>query len=256
MYFFSNYSSTTDGNNKAEQVMVEACKKLYKNGAEQLQRIKQFERQCTFDQAVEIYTDESFMYKIINRALRKLLSFNGFLSTSVNSTVAIKFAKRKSTLSVPVLFEIVINYYYSRLSTRAYADISQISKFKIEQEILFDIGNVFRIDRSAFDQHLSIWKLRLILRSTNEQSLQQFVEHVRNEVGQTNPITMFGELLRRMGEYNKAESHYLRLLSDSSASCDDRPALLNGIGLVYSDKGLHHNSKAPIHSNSPDPIVF
>jgi hypothetical protein len=63
---------------------------------------------------------------------------NGFCSTSRNRDMAIKFAKN-------VLFEIEVDF--QKYPELVLADISSTSHFEEEEEMLFDLVTVFRIEK-------------------------------------------------------------------------------------------------------------
>ncbi len=70
--------------------------------------------------------------------VNKLITMNGFCSTSRNREMAVKFAKN-------VLFDIEVDF--NKHPTLIFADISSTSKFGEEEEVLFDLGTVFRIEK-------------------------------------------------------------------------------------------------------------
>jgi hypothetical protein len=70
--------------------------------------------------------------------VQKLISMNGFCSTSRNREMAVKFAKN-------VLFDIEIDF--EKHPALIFADIATTSQFNEEQEVLFDLATVFRIER-------------------------------------------------------------------------------------------------------------
>ncbi len=63
---------------------------------------------------------------------------NGFCSTSRNRDMAVKFAKN-------VLFDIEVDF--KKYPELVFADISSTSQFEEEEEVLFDLVTVFRIER-------------------------------------------------------------------------------------------------------------
>ena len=64
--------------------MIELCRDFYQNNKQQLAKIERFEKSYTRDQAIAWYTDEGFLYKLLNKALRTedinlLFTFRFFL---------------------------------------------------------------------------------------------------------------------------------------------------------------------------------
>jgi hypothetical protein len=70
--------------------------------------------------------------------VHKLITMNGFCSTSRNREMAIKFAKN-------VLFDIEVDL--KKHPALIFSDISSTSQFGEEEEVLFDLVTVFRIER-------------------------------------------------------------------------------------------------------------
>ncbi|CAF1336750.1 unnamed protein product, partial [Rotaria sp. Silwood1] len=58
----------TDSNGK--QTMLHQCREYYRNNEKELKNIDEFERTYSADQAITWYTKDSFIYKMINKALR------------------------------------------------------------------------------------------------------------------------------------------------------------------------------------------
>lgn len=74
--------------------------------------------------------------------LHKTVAMNGFCATSRNREMAIKFARN-------VLFEIEVDF--EKHPALIFADIADISQFGEEQEVLFDISTVFRIEKVSMN---------------------------------------------------------------------------------------------------------
>ncbi|CAF4414072.1 unnamed protein product, partial [Adineta steineri] len=53
-----------------KQQMLDMRRDYYKNNKHELKKIKEFQKSYTRDKAIEWYTDECFLYKLLNKALR------------------------------------------------------------------------------------------------------------------------------------------------------------------------------------------
>src|SRR5262249_30549541 len=73
-----------------------------------------------------------------------LLSFNNFLSTSMDRQVSLDFVRQSIDISdlVGILFVMKID---SSISSTPFANVSHISYFEGEEEILFSMHSIFRI---------------------------------------------------------------------------------------------------------------
>ncbi|CAF1212100.1 unnamed protein product [Adineta steineri] len=55
---------------QSKQQMLDMCRDYYKQNKPELKKIKEFQQTYTRDKAIEWYTDECFLYKLLNKALR------------------------------------------------------------------------------------------------------------------------------------------------------------------------------------------
>ncbi|CAF3804600.1 unnamed protein product [Adineta steineri] len=55
---------------QSKKQMLDMCRDYYKKNKKELKKIKEFQKTYTCDKAIEWYTDECFLYKLLNKALR------------------------------------------------------------------------------------------------------------------------------------------------------------------------------------------
>ncbi|CAF4046149.1 unnamed protein product, partial [Adineta steineri] len=55
---------------QSKQQMLDMCRDYYKQNKKELKKIEEFQNTYTRDKAIEWYTDECFLYKLLNKALR------------------------------------------------------------------------------------------------------------------------------------------------------------------------------------------
>ncbi|CAF1048993.1 unnamed protein product [Didymodactylos carnosus] len=281
------------GDDASKQEMIQKCREYYSNNTKQQKLIEEFERTYRSNDAIRWYTKQSFVYKLINKALRTedveqmyifrffisdlsenlahefqktfkktdiivrvyrgtrisisesqkikdavgtLISVNGFMSTSRSRQVALMFAgispvnREKQSL----LFEIECDL--SRLKDSVvFADIAEFSAIPDENEILFDIGATFKI--ISVSQNTDIWIVKL--QGTDEEATiaQDYVNLNRKDMEEANVSVLFGCLLTQMGEYEKAQNYFNRLLKDPN----DAPVALlyRNLGDIYYLKGAY-----------------
>ncbi|CAF0879609.1 unnamed protein product [Didymodactylos carnosus] len=191
--------------------MLDCCRYHYRNNPSQLRLIDEFDERYKSEHAISWYTRDSFLYRIINKALRtenidalirlryfiidvctmlklkhdeqqqqqqkskvyrglkltdaeieqlklnigRIISRNGFLSTTPSSTIAEMFAAN-------VIFEIEINKLLSEQNNIIYADISSLSYMQDEEEILFDLGTIFRVISVTYSDNRRLWIVSLV----------------------------------------------------------------------------------------------
>ena len=110
-----------------------------------------------------------------------LLSFNNFLSTSLNRDISKMFAESvlKNSNTTGVLFKVEIDLL---VSGTPYAFVDQNAHFLEEEEVLFSMHAVFRIiEMHETEDH--IWEVRLLFISDNDPQLKEHTDRFRTEVG-------------------------------------------------------------------------
>ncbi|CAF3884087.1 unnamed protein product [Rotaria sordida] len=174
-----------------------------------------------------------------------LLSFNNFLSTSTDRTVAIGFIQEgleSNSKKIGVLFKMNINQSISSSST-PFARINQYSYFKTENEILFSMHTVFRVHQIEEMEHdgIKFWRVKLSLtNASDDQQLSTLIESMREEITGTGWQKM-GFLLWKLGENNKAEQLYNMLLNEASNE-SDKSDCYHCLGMITSDLGQYNEA--------------
>ncbi|CAF1529550.1 unnamed protein product [Adineta steineri] len=192
-----------------------------------------------------------------------LLSFNNFLSTSTNRDVSLCFAPQAATNPdlVGVLFIMSINSTYS---TTPFASVSDVSYFHTEDEVLFSMHTVFRIeDIKPMDGNNHLYQVNLTLTSDNDEDLRTLSDQIRQETfPDEEGWYRLGQLLIKMGQSNKAQEVYEVLLhQDTNES--DKANIYHQLGrikyfqgeyqeaLTFYEKSLAIKQKT-LPSNHPD----
>ncbi|UJR18535.1 hypothetical protein I4U23_005442 [Adineta vaga] len=206
----------------SREKMLDECEKQYRKNNAQRRKIEEFKYNYTPETAIRWYTRDSFLYRLVNKALRSLdmdqinifrpfirdlcaqleqlhkqnqldlpltvfrghgnmtenqfekikrnigtlISFNGFLSTTKDKQVAIDFAGSMTSPNKSILFEIQTNY---NLKNVIFADISQFSDMQSEQEVLFSLCSIFRINDIIDDKENQLSKI--IISATDEDAV-------------------------------------------------------------------------------------
>ena len=259
----------------SREEMLEKCRLYYRDNPKELDNIAKFEREYTSDQAIKWYTNNSFIYKLINKALRtediealytyrfyiidlcrslaehcqmlreygpktklfrgmkmsegdlerlregigKLIVVNGFLSTSRKRTVAKAFAgigaktdgASNSSNLQPIIFEIQIDL--EQHPNIILADVRHLSTHTDEEEVLFDLGAVFKIRAIKYDEVEKYWKCFMTASDEALDIVKEYYDFKQMESEKTNDIEYtFGNLLHEMGERYKSLNYFQHLL--------------------------------------------
>lgn len=134
-----------------------------------------------------------------------LWSFNNFLSTSTTSDVSLGFVRNalNNTEQVGILFRMTIN---PTESTTPFAFVSNISWLKGEEEVLFSMHTIFRIeDIRPLDGNHRMFQVDLTLTSDDDKDLRKLTDCIKEETKGPTALYRLGSLLLKLGESEEAE---------------------------------------------------
>ena len=264
---------------------VEFCRTIYENNPNELNLIRNFDETYSPTEAIWWYTRESFLYRLLNRALRiqnidvlflirffirdmmnqlrqfqcstsirvyrgqlmsidelnqlnhslgEYISINSFFSTSLNRRKALKFLNEDfySNDLHKVLFEIDahanIDHY------KIFANISSMSFYSSEEEILFMLGSIFRLMNIKQEKN-GLWIIQMVLSDNQDENLKILFENIKNEYSGINDqptLLSFGNLLHQMGKYDLAEKYFHRLLNELPEDHVDVSRCYHALGVI------------------------
>ncbi|CAF1640191.1 unnamed protein product, partial [Adineta ricciae] len=186
-----------------------------------------------------VYRGQSLSKKDLNKlkeCSQGLMSFNCFLSTSVDQKVAFAYTESNvhNSDSVGVLFTISVD---TSLNTVPFANIRDLSRFDSEEEILFSMNSVFRIDeiKNIYESG-NIWGISLRLTDDKGPELENLKRSLENEVSEEEPWYRLGVLLTRLGEIDKSEQIYINLLEKTSNGLE-KMSLYHRLGSIKHTQG-------------------
>ncbi|CAF1066184.1 unnamed protein product [Adineta steineri] len=206
-----------------------------------------------------VYRGQGLSQTDFNQLLKTrggLLSFNNFLSTSLDRTVSLAYAE--SNLDNPyligILFQITVN---SLTLLTPFANVRDISYYQEEEEILFSMHSIFRIGEiKQINDNNRFWQVTLTLTGDHDPQLYTLTEQIRAE---TSPHEMgwkrLGQLLIKLGQFDKAQQVYDVLLVQASDH-QERASIYHHLGTVkigqgeypeaiaYDEKSLEINQKS------------
>ena len=204
------------------------------------QQIEQLSSNVSCSNQVILYRGQG-MNNIDFEKLRKskggLLSFNNFLSTSLNSNLASLYADsaRQNPDLTGVRFEIEID---PSMATIPFARVHERSYYEeAEQEILFSMHSVFRIgEMNEIEERL--WHLKLILTNDDDEDLRYLAEFMRNDIDDETEWNRLINLMLKMGEFSKAEEIY-RAIKEPTPTTDamEDVNFQKAMGFISSQKG-------------------
>ncbi|CAF0990058.1 unnamed protein product [Didymodactylos carnosus] len=133
--------------------------------------------------------------ELIKDSIGEFLSMNSFLSTSKDRAIALAYAVSSNEDSVPVLFDIIVD---SRHETKPFADISALSYFQNEQEVLFMLCSIFRIVHIRQDSLSQIWLISLDLCNEDDSDYNELFSYAYNDtIAKSKILLSLSRLLRQ-----------------------------------------------------------
>ncbi|CAF1475934.1 unnamed protein product [Adineta steineri] len=173
------------------------------------EQAKDFQNEFTVYRGQRILPEK---FEKMKKAIGGLISFNSFLSTSLNQDAAMKFANSalEDSSHVAIMFIITIN---PTISSIPYARIEKFSCYHTEEEILFSMPTIFHIsDIKPSDINNRLWNVYLTSTGKSDEQIINLMKHMREEIQGSSPLYQLGALMIKLGEFDKAEEVYINLL--------------------------------------------
>jgi lipopolysaccharide biosynthesis regulator YciM len=167
-----------------------------------------------------------------------LLSINSFLSTSSVKDVAGIFGSGASHDSTSVLLEITIDQFKS--TNVSYASIKGLSQYTDEEEYLFTMGSVFRIESVEQLDGNAKWCVHLILTTDHDPELSLLTDYIQSQMQQPDLSTLCS-LMLYMGEFEKIVEISEAVIKNPNRT-SDLGQFYHVLGSAYSAMGLYQQA--------------
>lgn len=183
--------------------------------------IQQHLRENQVQNTLKVYRSQIMSkneFQIFKQSEGQLISVNSFFSTSRDLSLTVHMSgETNSTVDWErILFKIDTDP--KMMKTKPFADISQLSYFPNEDEILFMAGSIFRVNKIFYDEN-QLWIVQMTLCNDNEHDLKDVLKDMNKQIGkgETNLRTL-AKVLWEIGEFELAEEYFLRLLNQLSSN--------------------------------------
>ncbi|CAF1264497.1 unnamed protein product [Adineta steineri] len=206
---------------------------------QQIQQLHQQQLSSYQDKPFIVYRGQGLSkanFEKLQQTKAGLMSFNNFLSTSTEEDISLLFAQSASDNvdMVGILFKMLID---PRVKSVPFASIKQTSYYNEEDEILFSMHTVFRVGAiKQMDNKNQLYQVELQLTSDDDQQLQLLTERIREEGGGGTGWYALGNLLLKIGQFNKAEELYNELF-DLTSDEGEKQYYYNQLGYIKSVQG-------------------
>ncbi|CAF1459986.1 unnamed protein product [Adineta steineri] len=181
-------------------------------------------------------------FEEISKTKGGLVSFNNFLSTSKVRNISLCFAQKaaRNPDQVGVLFIMKVN---PAQSTTPFASIAGISKFQKEEEVLFSMHSVFRIqDIKQMGGNNRLYEVSLTLTADNDPELSRLTDYIRKEsYPDSGGWYRLGLVLWKMGQFDKAEDIYQALL-DQTEDDKNKAYIYVHLGMIKDEQGKYEEA--------------
>ena len=164
-----------------------------------------------------------------------LIVFNSFLSTTSKIGIAMNFSNQNDQ-DTRILLEIKMN---PSISSVPFVKLNaNMTEFPDEEEWLFSIGTVFRIDEVK-EAPENLWNFHLSSTSNRDLQLKRLTDHMRISLGEGDGWRRLGQLMIKTGQFDEALDIYQMLIKNIDQNNKSENAFLhNQLGYVYKQKGL------------------
>jgi tetratricopeptide (TPR) repeat protein len=163
-----------------------------------------------------------------------MTSLNGFISTSREKWVADQFLARNSRRQTDVENVLWIITADTRVDDIIFAYVAPFSQHSEEEEVIFNIGSAFRIDKVTLDETTNIWHVEATATNAGSRAVSEYMELIKDELNETSEKVVFGTLLIDMGKYVTAQRYFQDLIQNSDKNHPDLAAFHYNLGLTFS----------------------
>ncbi|CAF1089510.1 unnamed protein product [Adineta steineri] len=211
---------------------------------QQLQQLYEQQVNSNGSEPFIVYRGQGLMksdFEKLQKAKGGLMSFNNFLSTSKDKKISLEFAEdaSKKTDMVGIFFIMSID---PCIKSTPFALIKEESYFKEEEEILFSMHTVFRVNTiKQMHNKKQLYQVELQLTSDDDQQLRLLTDRIREEAGGSTGWERLGKLLLAIGQFNKAEELY-NVLVEQTSDEGEKALYYNQLGFIHCNQG--DNEKA------------
>ncbi|CAF1408814.1 unnamed protein product [Adineta steineri] len=224
--------------------MFDYCRVYYENNRHRLEQIDELEQRYNADNAIHEYTCDSFLYRIVNHALRTqdmeiITKFSPFirdLHSRLYHHHEIYYHLPEQSIRVvyhriSCLFEIIITDGYNIEQkhtidhSQVFANISLLSAMKNEQEVLFSLVTHFRVKHVEYpvDRCSRSWALVTLelIRDKEGKCSHNYVNIINAIEKETDP-QVYADILCLLKENAKDEIHFNSMNWDKLWNCLSR----------------------------------
>ena len=177
----------------------------------------------------------------LSKSINELVSVNSFLSATQDYNIALQFfiGATINEKETPLLLIIDAD---RRKVTGAYANVSQISAFKNEREVLFSIGCIFRIKNVYKREEEDFRTMEIELCNQDDNAFNDSYNYIRDGLPREVGFTALGDFFLKMNELRLSEKCHKQALQTEQSSDLQRLRSIVGLAHLKSEIGKHETA--------------
>ncbi|CAF1316803.1 unnamed protein product [Rotaria sordida] len=182
-----------------------------------------------------------------------------FLSTSKNRVKALEFAKQTPPSDILEVLMLEIEVDTKLRQIKPFADISYLSDFKEEEEILFSLGCLFKVKEVVRDVNENVWIMKLILCGDDDSNVMKDVyDDLKNRIHENVDLNSFADFLRDMyvGFENETKYRHLHEIFSLQNDDDEDPDVMLFLGEGYDEAIAFYQKSIDKYMNSSSNINY
>jgi tetratricopeptide (TPR) repeat protein len=168
------------------------------------------------------------------RNIGSFVSIKSFFSTSEDQQMALGFVSERVGFS-SVLFDLRVDLNLN--GTKPFANVTSSSYYPDEEEVLFMLGTIFRIDHVRFDSERNIWIIELELCSDEDSDLKPSFDSLRENIDEETNLYELGRIFWNMKHLNASEKCFKELLLQKHSNIHIIPGCYLHLGNIAKDRG-------------------
>ncbi|CAF4481319.1 unnamed protein product [Rotaria sp. Silwood2] len=213
--------------------IYDLCKQLEQ---EFQQQQEDFDSIILLYRGVRLSSDE---VKKLESKVGKLLSTNGYVSTSLSKDAALIFTGSSNNKEEEnVLFE--IEYDFGKVKSIVVASIAHLSKCRDEQEFLFDLDAAFLLQSVTRNLSSNMVLVKMTAVDEGSELAKEYIEEHRKLMSHGSIVILFGYLLAEIGEYDKCQQYFDCLLKNPNR--EDLSFIYYYLGVVKYYQGNYESA--------------
>ncbi|UJR11319.1 hypothetical protein I4U23_015500 [Adineta vaga] len=203
-------------NQQSKQQMIEICRQYYHGNTKELKLIDQFEQEYQPEEAIRWYTKDSFVYKLINKALRtediELLYVFRFFVGDLSKNLENEHEKLLSS-----------NEEMFTVYRGVHLDKEEFHRLKQNQGQLISTNGYLSTSRNRSKANGFALRRTIITNHKNEKTEKQ------------SATIVFGKLMCDLGKYDQSQKYFEQLLQNPNG--EDIAWIEHNLGRIFHLKG-------------------